>query len=293
MEVLICQRTIRAISRAKILSLMVVNHQEVVGNHTGSKPEAHWSIQPVTQLLTTMWITAPELELLTTHPHSPLCKTNAKSLHGITHSIHPTSRGLKTLRRFSQNSLKEKDLLLVMLRDFSRKKFRFPKKNFSFTEYSCALQKDILVHGRLYVSKNYLCFYSNIFRWETCVSPFFFWVATVFFSVLETVLQVRLRWKDVKNIVKEKTALVIPNAIEITTSDERYFFTSFLARDRAFMMLFKLWQNALLDQVRKIGQKKTLFSLFIFSQNIRRIIKHKQHSFYINIWEQHKYRALP
>ena len=41
---------------------------------------------------------------------------------------------------------------------------------FIFPEYSCALQKDILVHGRLYVSKNYLCFYSNIFRWETCVS---------------------------------------------------------------------------------------------------------------------------
>jgi hypothetical protein len=40
----------------------------------------------------------------------------------------------------------------------------------SFADYSCALQKDILVHGRLYVSQNYLCFYANIFRWETSVS---------------------------------------------------------------------------------------------------------------------------
>ena len=64
-------------------------------------------------------------------------------------------------------------------------------------------------------------------------------------------LQVRLRWMDVTSIVKEKTALVIPNAIEISTTkdDEKYFFTSFLARDRAYLMLFKLWQNALLDQV--------------------------------------------
>lgn len=40
----------------------------------------------------------------------------------------------------------------------------------SFADYSCALQKDILVHGRLYASQNYLCFYANIFRWETLVS---------------------------------------------------------------------------------------------------------------------------
>lgn len=60
-----------------------------------------------------------------------------------------------------------------------------------------------------------------------------------------------------KNICKEKTALVIPNAIEIITEGEKFFFTSFLARDRAFLMLFKLWQNALLDQV-----SSRIFSLF-------------------------------
>src|SRR4029434_6723815 len=38
-------------------------------------------------------------------------------------------------------------------------------------DYSCALQKDILLQGRLYLSENWLCFYSNIFGWETTVSP--------------------------------------------------------------------------------------------------------------------------
>ena len=38
------------------------------------------------------------------------------------------------------------------------------------TEYSCALQCDILVHGRLYLSKNYACFYANILTWEKSVS---------------------------------------------------------------------------------------------------------------------------
>jgi GRAM domain len=40
----------------------------------------------------------------------------------------------------------------------------------TFVDYSCALQRDILVHGRLYVSPGFLCFYANIFGWETSVS---------------------------------------------------------------------------------------------------------------------------
>jgi len=37
------------------------------------------------------------------------------------------------------------------------------------SDYSCALQRDILIHGRLYVTQNWLCFYANIFSWETLV----------------------------------------------------------------------------------------------------------------------------
>uniref|UniRef100_A0A3Q0SHQ7 GRAM domain containing 1A n=1 Tax=Amphilophus citrinellus TaxID=61819 RepID=A0A3Q0SHQ7_AMPCI len=96
--------------------------------------------------------------------------------------------------------------------------------------YSCALQKDILLQGRLYLSENWLCFYSNIFRWETT--------------------QITIQLKDVTSMTKEKTAKLIPNAIQISTDNEKsqHFFTSFGARDRSFMMIFRLWQNALLDK---------------------------------------------
>ena len=60
------------------------------------------------------------------------------------------------------------------------------------------MQKDILIHGRLYATVNYLCFYANIFRWETSVA---------------------LKWKDVNGLTKEKTALVIPNAIQVRQHD--------------------------------------------------------------------------
>nr|CAD7398039.1 unnamed protein product [Timema cristinae] len=112
--------------------------------------------------------------------------------------------------------------------DFRRIFKDVPPEERLVVDYSCALQKDILVHGRLYVSQNYLCFYANIFRWETLVS---------------------LKWKDVTAITKEKTALVIPNAVLVCTETDKLFFTSFGARDKTYLMLFRVWQNALMDQV--------------------------------------------
>ncbi|KAL1131695.1 hypothetical protein AAG570_011308, partial [Ranatra chinensis] len=111
--------------------------------------------------------------------------------------------------------------------DFKRIFKDVPPEERLVVDYSCAIQRDILLHGRLYISQNYLCFYANIFRWET---------------------QVVLRWKDVTALTKEKTALVIPNAILVHTDTERHFFTSFAARDKAYLMLFRVWQNVLMDQ---------------------------------------------
>ncbi|XP_040575774.1 protein Aster-B isoform X3 [Lepeophtheirus salmonis] len=93
--------------------------------------------------------------------------------------------------------------------------------------YSCAIQKDILVHGRLYFTKKYLCFYAKILNWET---------------------QLELAWKDVVSISREKTAYVIPNAISIYTDNEKHFFASFASRERTFFILEKIWESAKADQ---------------------------------------------
>ncbi|XP_025830543.1 GRAM domain-containing protein 1B isoform X2 [Agrilus planipennis] len=111
--------------------------------------------------------------------------------------------------------------------DFKRIFKDVPDDERLVVDYSCALQKEILVQGRLYASQNFLCFYANIFGWETCVT---------------------LKWRDVSAITKEKTALVIPNAILVCTKAEKFFLTSFTSRDKTFLMLFRIWQNALLDQ---------------------------------------------
>uniref|UniRef100_A0A8C9SUT9 GRAM domain containing 1B n=1 Tax=Scleropages formosus TaxID=113540 RepID=A0A8C9SUT9_SCLFO len=111
--------------------------------------------------------------------------------------------------------------------DFRKLFKQLPDTERLIVDYSCALQRDILLQGRLYLSENWICFYSNIFRWETLLT---------------------VRLKDICSMTKEKTARLIPNAIQVCTDTEKHFFTSFGARDRTYMMMFRLWQNALLDK---------------------------------------------
>ncbi|XP_010903666.2 protein Aster-A isoform X2 [Esox lucius] len=137
-------------------------------------------------------------------------------------------------RHFSRNAKKMQSWYNVLSptykqrnEDFRKLFKKLPDTERLIVDYSCALQKDILLQGRLYLSENWLCFYSNIFRWETTIT---------------------ILLKDVTTLTKEKTAKLIPNAIQISTDHDKHFFTSFGARDRSYMMIFRLWQNALMDK---------------------------------------------
>uniref|UniRef100_A0A8C1T3G3 GRAM domain containing 1Ba n=1 Tax=Cyprinus carpio TaxID=7962 RepID=A0A8C1T3G3_CYPCA len=144
------------------------------------------------------------------------------------------SQSLHTTRPGGKNSKKSQSWYNVLSptykqrnEDFRKLFKQLPDTERLIVDYSCALQRDILLQGRLYLSENWICFYSNIFRWETLLT---------------------VRLKDVCSMTKEKTARLIPNAIQLCTDSEKHFFTSFGARDRTYMMMFRLWQNALLDK---------------------------------------------
>ncbi|KAF6384769.1 GRAM domain containing 1C [Rhinolophus ferrumequinum] len=111
--------------------------------------------------------------------------------------------------------------------EYKRQFIHLPDTEKLIADYACALQRDILLQGRLYLSENWLCFHSNIFRWETTIS---------------------IALKNITFMTKEKTARLIPNAIQIVTEGEKFFFTSFGARDRSYLSIFRLWQNALLEK---------------------------------------------
>uniref|UniRef100_A0A803V7B9 Queuine tRNA-ribosyltransferase accessory subunit 2 n=1 Tax=Ficedula albicollis TaxID=59894 RepID=A0A803V7B9_FICAL len=123
--------------------------------------------------------------------------------------------------------------------EFKRQFSHLPDSEKLIVDYACALQKDILLQGRLYLSENWLCFHSNIFRWETTIS---------------------IALKDITFMTKEKTARLIPNAIQIATKGEKFFFTSFSARDRSYLSIFRLWQNVLLDKVEESPSEKQIKS---------------------------------
>ncbi|CAG8558767.1 5772_t:CDS:2 [Acaulospora morrowiae] len=108
-----------------------------------------------------------------------------------------------------------------------------PHDEFLLNDYGCALQKEILAQGRIYVSLYHICFHANIFGWTTnLIMPF----------------------SEIVNIEKKMTAFVIPNAILITTAKSKYFFASFLSRDTAYEMFVKLWQSANPEAARKYSE---------------------------------------
>ncbi|PVV02940.1 hypothetical protein BB560_002595 [Smittium megazygosporum] len=90
-------------------------------------------------------------------------------------------------------------------------------------DYGCALQRDILIHGRIYITENYICFYSNIFGWVT---------------------KLIINLEEVIHIEKKNTALIIPNAIEISTLHTKRFFTSFIHRESVYDNLIELWKKS-------------------------------------------------
>ncbi|KAM9507654.1 GRAM domain-containing protein 2B isoform 3-T3 [Guaruba guarouba] len=82
--------------------------------------------------------------------------------------------------------------------------------------FTCALQKEILYQGKLFLSENWICFHSKVFGKDTKISI--------------PVLSVTL-------LKKTKTALLVPNAVIIATVTDRYMFVSLLSRDTTYKLL--------------------------------------------------------
>lgn len=93
---------------------------------------------------------------------------------GTTYFILHISPEVKISIEFSKMFHQRRGLLLVSATAAKAKylliHFHVCYVSICILDYSCAVAKEILIHGRLYVSQNFLCFYANIFRWETLVS---------------------------------------------------------------------------------------------------------------------------
>ena len=106
-------------------------------------------------------------------------------------------------------------------RDFHQLFRSVPEDDYLIEDYSCALQREIILAGRIYISEGHICFSSNILGWVT----------TLVIGLDEVVA-----------IEKETTAMVFPNAIAIQTLHARHTFRSLLSRESTYDLLVNIWK---------------------------------------------------
>ncbi|KAM0484442.1 hypothetical protein ACHAPX_001865 [Trichoderma viride] len=106
-------------------------------------------------------------------------------------------------------------------RDFHTLFKSVPDDDYLIEDYSCALQREILAHGRLYVSEGHLCFSSNILGWTTTLV---------------------MSFDEIVSVEKRSTALVFKNGLMITTLHAKHIFASFTSRDATYDLIVNIWK---------------------------------------------------
>ncbi|KAJ3393500.1 hypothetical protein HDU92_007696 [Lobulomyces angularis] len=116
--------------------------------------------------------------------------------------------------------------------------FLYSEGEVLFQVYTCALDKDGLWHGKLYLTNCSFGFYGKIFK-KVCT--------------------IVIKFSDLVTLEKKLTAGVFPNAIKITTNSRSLVFTSFLKRDCAFKDMNEKWKDCTssLNKFQEISTTKT------------------------------------
>ncbi|CAN6205421.1 unnamed protein product [Urochloa humidicola] len=114
--------------------------------------------------------------------------------------------------------------------------FRLPPDEVLVQDFNCALQENILLQGHMYLFLHHICFYSNIFGYET---------------------KKTIPLQEVTDVRKAKTAAIFPNAIEIVAGTKRHFFGSFLSRDEAYRIIVDGWEQHVSDARLLLERQET------------------------------------
>ncbi|XP_020223639.1 protein VASCULAR ASSOCIATED DEATH 1, chloroplastic isoform X1 [Cajanus cajan] len=152
---------------------------------------------------------------------------------------------------FSDSEIQSPD---VLKSEEYRQLFRLPPEEVLIEDFNCALQENILIQGHMYLFVNFICFYSNIFGFETKrIIPF----------------------PEVTTVRRAKTAGLFPNAIEILAGNRKYFFASFLSRDEAFNIINDGWlrqgngARAMLEQKESMSESNSQDNGLVAVENVK------------------------
>ncbi|KAM9328986.1 GRAM domain-containing protein 2B [Gastrophryne carolinensis] len=148
-----------------------------------------------------------EAELLETQQKSPL--TRSKTYDSSLTLDMKNDMKLERKKSNSSQFLKTNTHFHKLFKDV-------PKDELLRESFTCALQKEILYQGKLYISDNWICFHSKVFGKDTKIV-----IPTIAVTVIK----------------KTKTALLVPNALVIATVTDRFIFVSLLSRDSTYKLL--------------------------------------------------------
>lgn len=116
---------------------------------------------------------------------------------------------------------------------------QIPRHEKLLHDWSCALSRDILLQGRLYVTMDHVCFYTNIFGWTT---------------------HLVINFREIVSVQRKNTAVVFPNGLVIQTQSERYSFASFVNREFALSVLLELLrlfrERSAQEEVTSLGSEE-------------------------------------
>ncbi|GLT51553.1 hypothetical protein SLA2020_249560 [Shorea laevis] len=125
-------------------------------------------------------------------------------------------------RNDSSNSDVDVQTHLALRSEEYRQLFRLPPEELLVRDFNCAFQESILLQGHMYLFVHYICFYSNIFGFET---------------------KKIIAFNEITSVKRAKMAGIFHNAIEIFAGGRKYFFASFLSRDEAFKLINDGWEQ--------------------------------------------------
>ncbi|XP_026554723.1 GRAM domain-containing protein 2A-like isoform X1 [Pseudonaja textilis] len=119
--------------------------------------------------------------------------------------------------------------------------------------FSCAWQREMPYYGRLYVKNSHICFYCSVLRREV--------------KVIIPVLKISV-------LKKANTALLVPNAICIrTTEGEKFLFGSIWSRENAYQLL-----RSVCKHLEDSSQNSSLSAPFISSDHLLKVPVNSQES---------------
>lgn len=107
--------------------------------------------------------------------------------------------------------------------DFHKLFRSLPENDVLIDDFSCALSREILIQGRLYVSTNNICFNSNILGWVT---------------------NLIISYNEIVHLERKSTAGLFPNGMVVQTLHSRHTFASFISRDTVFELIMNLWRKS-------------------------------------------------